>query len=167
MCTSIIFAGRLKEGAAGDFLDKVDELGRKYNYGIAKGIEALLPAAQGGITGVMRSLPAIFEVHDMQEVHCACDIDEDIRTAAKLGRQSRFFDFCREILACPGLEALSVLFFQEILPSDDNVRRQQGPWAEFVTLLNRWHTWQVEGFEPNRGAYLIADESPLLYSFRK
>lgn len=165
MCTSIIFAVKLRGESTAEFTKRVEELGREYEYGIGMGPAGLLPGARGEILAVLEPCQVIFEVHDLQEEHCACDIDEDIRVASKLGGQSEFFDFCREILVFPGLSDLSLLIFQDFLPTETNLRQQQGSYAEFVALVNKWHTWQVEGFEPNRGAYLIVDESPLLYKF--
>lgn len=165
MCMSIVFGASLAEGCSGEFADRLAELGRVYEYGLGIGREELLPEAGFDIFSVLSEPDVVFEVHDLPEKHCACDIDDDIRIASKLGRKSKFFDLVREVLVNENVQALSVLFFQEILPSPDNVRKQLGSYEDFVTQLNRWNTWQVEGFEPTRQAYFISDGTPFLFTF--
>lgn len=165
MCISIIFAPVIKDEEKDRFRSRIEELGWVYGYGIGMNRENLLPAARDSVMKTLNNPALVFEVHDLAEVHCACDIDQDIRNGSKSAKPSKFFDFIKEILEHRGLAALSVLFFQEQLPEPNNIRRHSGTYREFVNLLNRWNTWQVEGFEPTRQAYFIADESPLLFVF--
>lgn len=165
MCISIVFAVDIDEAGKGQFVERIGELGRLYGYGIGIGSDSLVPEAQQSAIRVLNNPAVAFEVHDLAETHCACDLDQDIRNGSKLGVPSKFFDFVKEILEYRGLFALSVLFFQEEMPGAGNVRCQLGSYGEFVNLLNRWNTWQVEGFEPTRQAFFIADESPLLFTF--
>lgn len=165
MCVAIVVAADIAAEEAARFEERIAELGRVYAYGIGMGSQNLLPAARDSVSSLLNKPGAIFEVHDLAEVHCACDIDQDIRNSSKLDKPSKFFDFIKEILEYSGLATLSILFFQEQLPEPGNVRRQIGTYREFLSLLNRWNTWQVEGFEPTRQAYFVADESPLLYTF--
>lgn len=165
MCVSIVFAASLPGDRTEPFVQRVEELGRLYGYGIGMGPEKLVPGVQMDIIRVMYHPDVIFELHDLPEPHCACDIDQDIRIASKLEGKSRFFDFVRETMEFKNIQALSVLFFQEIMPNETTVRKQLGTYEDFVELLNRWHTWQIAGFEPTRQAYYIADESPLLFTF--
>ncbi len=165
MCISIVFAVNLTNGQSGEFADRVRELGRVYEYGIGFGKKSLLPGAEETIVRTLCYPETVFEVHDLPEPHCACDIDHDIRIGSKLGRRSKFFDFVRETLEYGHINSVSVLFFQEELANDSNVRKHLGSYEDFVRLLDRWHTWQVEGFEPTREAYFIAEETPLLYTF--
>lgn len=165
MCLSIILAAGVDHAEAAWFVDRVEKLGRVYGYGIGMNQESILPAARESVIKALNNPAVVVEVHDLAEKHCACDIEQDIRNGSKLSKPSKFFDFVSELLEYRGLSALSVLFFQEQLPRPDNIRRHFGTYPEFVDLLNRWHTWQVEGFEPTRQAYFIADESPLLFVF--
>ncbi len=170
MCISIVFGVNLAQaeksnGQIQEFKNRVEELGRVYGYGIGLGREKLLPRAESEIVRVLAGPQVVFEVHDLPEPHCACDIDHDIRIASKLGEKNRFFDFVRETLEFGNIQSLSVLFFQEELPNENNIRKQMGTYEHFVELLNRWNTWQVEGFEPTRQAYYIADATPLLFTF--
>ncbi len=166
MCISIVFAANLADGQVNQFTGRVKELGQVYGYGIGLGREKLLPEAEPAIIKALSDPAVVFELHDLPEPHCACDIDNDIRIGSKLGGRSKFFDFVRETLAREEVRSLSVLFFQDELPNDHNVRKQLGTYPDFVALLNRWNTWQVEGFEPVRRAYFIADATPLLFTFR-
>lgn len=167
MCLSIVMAANLAGAEAPRFKDRVIELGRVYEYGIGMYLQKLVPAAQEAIIDLLHEPGVIFEVHDLAEAHCACDVDQDIRNGSRLGKPSKFFDFVKEILEYKGLSTLSILFFQEQLPEPGNIRKQMGSYGEFVDLLNRWNTWQVEGFEPTRQAYFIADDSPLYFIFTK
>ena len=165
MCVSIVVAANIAGAEAPGFKDRIKELGWGYGYGIGMYLQKLVPAAQEAIIYLLNEPGVIFEVHDLAEIHCACDIEQDIRNGSKLGKPSKFFDFIKEILEYNGLSALSILFFQEQLPEPGNIRKQMGTYQEFVDLLNRWNTWQVEGFEPTREAYFIADDSPLFFIF--
>ncbi len=165
MCISIVFGINSANGECENIRARVEELGRVYEYGIGMGEANLFPAARAGIISIMSRPEVVFELHDLPELHCACDIDHDIRIAGKLGKKSKFFDFVREALEHRGVGSLSVLFFQDELPAGGNIRKHLGTYDEFVNMLNRWNTWQVEGFEPTRGEYFIADASPLLYTF--
>lgn len=165
MCVSIVFGVNLANGKINKFTENVYKLGRAYDYGIGMGRESLLPGAEEAVVNALAGPDVVFEVHDPPEPHCACDIDNDIRTASKLGRRSRFFDFVREVIGLAGVRSVTILFFQEELPDMDNLREQYGSYADFVEVLNRWNTWQVEGFEPTRRAYYIADAAPLLFTF--
>jgi len=165
MCVSIIFSVKLADGNTDEFEKRVAELGEVYQYGIGIGKEKLHPVVWEGIPEGVSDQQVMFEVHDIPEPHCACDIDDDIRISSKLGRKSKFFDFVREILEFEGIEFISVLFFQEKLPDKNNIREHLGSFNDFVELLNRWNTWQVEGFEPTRQAYYIADDTPLAFIF--
>lgn len=165
MCISIVLAVNLTKDGAGEFINRVEELGRLYEYGIGIGPEKLLPQARPEIRKALSEPQVVFEIHDLPEPHCACDIDHDIRIGSKLGRKSKFFDFIRETLEYKDIQSLSILFFQEELPGENNIRKQFGTYDDFVDLLNRWNTWQVEGFEPTRRAYFIADAAPLLFTF--
>lgn len=165
MCVSIVVAVKIGGIQAAQFTERVAELGRVYGYGIGMGSQNLLPEARESIISVLNEPEVIFEIHDLTELHCACDIDLDIRNMSKLDKPSKFFDFIKEIIEYRDVSTLSVLFFQEQLPESGNIRRQLGTYLEFVNLLNRWNTWQVEGFEPIRKAYFIADESPLIFTF--
>ncbi|MHB9093076.1 MAG: hypothetical protein ACYC21_00270 [Eubacteriales bacterium] len=165
MCVSLVFAVNVAEDRMEGFKHRAAELGGLYGYGIGFGHENLLSGAKSAIIRVLGNPEVVFEVHDVPEPHCACDIDDDIRIASKTGTKSRFFDFVREIIEHEGLRALTVLFFQEELPGDTNVRKQMGTFEDFIRLLNRWNTWQVEGFEPTRRSFYIADDTPLLFTF--
>ena len=165
MCVSIVLAANLDSEQVKHFGTRVEDLGRLYGYGIGLGRENLLPGAKNQIAGILGTSDVVFEVHDLPEAHCACDIDDDIRISCKLGKKSKFFDFVSEILAYESIKSISVLFFQEELPGNANVRKQMGGYEQFVLFLNRWNTWQVEGFEPTRQAYFIADSSPLMFTF--
>ncbi len=165
MCISIVFALNADKEHAENIRDRVFRLGASYGYGIGLGRDKLLPGAGEEVFRILSEPLVIFEVHDLAEPHCACDIDHDIRISSKLGEQSRFFDFVRETLDSGELKSVSVLFFQDELPTVDNVRKQFGTYEDFVAQINKWNTWQVAEFEPNREAFFIADESPLLFTF--
>ncbi|PKM80280.1 MAG: hypothetical protein CVU89_14395 [Firmicutes bacterium HGW-Firmicutes-14] len=164
MCISIVFAANIPDTEAGNFKKRIEKLGNLYQYGIGMGEEMLLPGAGPEVKRVLSAPDIIFEVHDLPEPHCACDIDHDIRTGSKLGKMSRFFDFIREVLEYKGLKRLSLLFFQDEFPGADHIREEFGTFDDLADLLNRWNTWQVAGYEPTRRAYYIADESPLLFT---
>lgn len=165
MCISIIFGVNLTEDNEESFEKQVMELGSEYQYGIGLGVNNILPDAVPAVKDVMANPFLILEVHDLPERHCACDIDQDIRNGNRNGVKSKFFDFVRELMEIDCVNALSVIFFQEERPTPDNVRKSFGTFEDFVRLLNRWNTWQVEGFEPTRQAYFVSDESPLLFTF--
>lgn len=165
MCVSIVFGANLADGRVSEFIQRIDELGRVYEYGIGIGQENLLPGAGEKITTALSEPHVVFEVHDLPEPHCACDIDDDIRICSKQGQKSKFFDFIRETLEYEDIQSLSILFFQEELPDEHEARKHLGTYDDFVELLNRWNTWQVEGFEHTRRAYYIADEKPLFFTF--
>lgn len=165
MCISIIFGVNLTNECRDGFIRRLAELGQCYEYGLGIGQGSLLPGSAGEVMEVLKRPMIVFEVHDLPEPHCACDIDHEIRIGAKTGQRSRFFDFIREILGHKEVKSLAILFFQDDLPGGGNIRRQCGTFEDFTDRLNTWHTWQVEGFEPNREAYYIADFSPLLYTF--
>lgn len=165
MCVSIVFSLNMADEKLTAFIDRVGELGRVYEYGIGMGRESLFPGAAEAVTRIFADPDVIFEVHDLSEPHCACDIDDDIRNASKMDKKSKFFDFVGEVLGNEGAKSVSVLFFEEKLPDASNTRRQMGNYDDFEELLNRWNTWKVEGFEPTRRAYFIADDTPLLFTF--
>ncbi len=165
MCVSIVFALNLTEYDGKVFIEKIKKLGNDYQYGVGIGSEKLHPEIADTVPIILSKPDVVFEVHDMAEQHCACDIDQDIRNGSRTGRKSKFFDFVREIAELDGVSSLSIMFFEEALPDEINIRKHCGSLEEFVELLNRWNTWQVERYEPIRGAYEIADSSPLLYTF--
>lgn len=165
MCVSVVFAVNVTASDANAFEDKVRQLGNVYQYGVGIGYDKLHPEVKEKLPALLSEPQVIFEVHDMPEQHCACDIDQDIRNGSRTGAKSKFFDFVREIAESASVTALAVMFFEEELPDEFNIRRHFGNLEEFVLLLNRWNTWQVERFEPVRGAYEIADSAPLLYTF--
>jgi len=165
MCISIVFALNADRQQADAIKERVKQLGESYGYGIALGRDELLPGAGEEIFRILSQPEIIFEVHDLAEPHCACDIDHDIRISAKLDKKSRFFDFVGETIDNRDVDSVSVLFFQEELPNEDNVRKHSGTYEDFVIALNTWNTWQVAGFEPTREAHFITDESPLLFTF--
>jgi len=165
MCVSIVFGLNMASTKLTDVTDRVGELGRVYEYGIRIGRKGLFPDDIEAVTRLFADPDVIFEVHDLPEPHCACDIDDDIRSASKMDKKSKFFDFVGEVLGCEGMKSISVLFFEERLPDDSNTRRQMGNYDDFEELINRWNTWKVEGFEPTRRAYFIADDTPLLFTF--
>ena len=165
MCISIVFAVNLADGKEDDFKGRIYDLGLLYEYGISMGQDSLLAEAEDQIMSVLSDPDIVFEVHDLPEPHCACDIDDDIRLGSKLGKRSRFFDFVRETLEFDGVKSLSVLFFQEEPPDGKNLRTQLGVYEDFVDLLNRWNTWQEAGFEPTRRSHHIAEATPFLYTF--
>ena len=165
MCICIVFALNADRQQADAIKERVKQLGELYGYGIAMGRDKLLPGAGEEVFRILSHPEIIFEVHDPAEPHCACDIDHDIRIASKLGEKSRFFDFVGETLDSTDVESVSVLFFQDELPNEDNLRKHSGTYEDFVLALNTWNTWQVAGFEPTREAHFIADESPLLFTF--
>ncbi|HWI54871.1 MAG TPA: hypothetical protein VNT57_04220 [Desulfobacteria bacterium] len=165
MCMSVVFAVDFKESDENAIKEKVMELGNVYQYGVSIGPENLHPEVKDILPALLSEPQMLFEVHDMPEQHCACDIDQDIRNGSKTGRKSKFFDFVREISESGSITSLAVMFFEEELPDEFNIRKYYGGLEEFVQLLNRWNTWQVERFEPIRGAYEIADSTPMLYTF--
>jgi len=165
MCVSIVFGLNMADTKLTAFIDRVRELGGVYEYGIGLGRESLLPDAAEAVSRLFADPDAIFEVHDLSEPHCACDIDDDIRNANKMDKKSKFFDFVGEVMGYEGAKSVSVLFFEEISPDTSSARRQMGNYDDFEELINRWNTWKVEGFEPTRRAYFIADDTPLLFTF--
>lgn len=165
MCISIIFAANLAETETVAFTEKLEELGKVYNYGIGIGPEKLQPKVSDKLPALLCQPQVLFEVHDLAEQHCACDIDQDIRNGSGTGIRSKFFDFVSEIIQIEKLLSLSVIFFEEELPDATNIRRAMGGISEFVDMLNRWNTWQTERFEPIRQAYEIADSTPLYFTF--
>jgi hypothetical protein len=165
MCVSIVIGINLADENLENITTRVEELGKSYGYGVGIGYCRLQKDAQDGVIRVMADPQFVFEVHDLPEPHCACDIEQDIRNQNKLGQKSKFFDFVREILEYETLQSTSVLFFQDELPNENNIREQLGSYEDFVQAINRWNTWQVEGFEPTRKAYFIAESTPLFYVF--
>ena len=165
MCVSIVIAVNLTAEKIENFKNKIINLTAVYQYGIGIGCGNLHPECGPTINNLMSQPNVIFELHDLPEPHCACDIDDDIRLGSKNGYQSKFFDFVRETLECTEIASMSVLFFQEELPNENNVRKQLGNYEDFVSLINKWSTWQLGALEPTRKAYYIADASPLLYTF--
>lgn len=165
MCVSVIFAVSLTGSDAKEFKEKIKELGNVYQYGIGIGSEKLHPEVSDKLPKLLSKPQVIFEVHDIPEQHCACDIDQDIRNGSRTGSKSKFFDFVTEIAGSENIKSLAVMFFEEELPNEVNIRKHGGSLEEFVKFLNKWNTWQVERYEPIRGAYEIADSSPLLYTF--
>ncbi|WP_418792166.1 hypothetical protein [Phosphitispora sp. TUW77] len=169
MCVSIIFAIDADTDSDKDsstvMKERLTLLGESYRYGIGVGRDKLPPGAGEDVLRIFSESEIVFEVHDLAEPHCACDIDHDIRIGSKTGTKSVFFDFVEEVLNIDGLYTMSILFFQEELPTQDNIRKQSGTYEDFVAVLNNWHTWQVPGFEPTREAHFIADESPMLFTF--
>lgn len=167
MCVSMVFAVSVTKGRSEELKNRVLELGKTYSYGIGIGEENLNMSAREGILRAVPQEAVLFEVHDLPEPHCACDIEQDIRNNSKLGKLSKFFDFVREINEYYEIESISILFFQDELPCKENIRKQFGTLEDFVQLINRWNTWQVEGFEPTRQSYHIAEATPLLFTFTK
>lgn len=165
MCLSIIFGIRTGDGNSEKQKRKVAELADKYAYGLLAGVDKLKPADRDSVANIMKDSSMVFQIHDLPELYCACDIDYDIRNGSKLGTPSKFFDFVREVMETGDIQKIAVLFFEEIKPDDNNVRHHAGDFQDFMGLLNRWHTWQVEGFEPTREAYFIAEETPMLFTF--
>lgn len=166
MCVSIVFGIKVDDHNICSMERKIKKLGAKYEYGIEHGIEKLEEESQEQIARLFNNYNVIFEVHDLSEPHCACDIEEDIRNGAKLGQPSKYFDFVKETIEAEKVLMMAVLFYQDVKPDVNNVRHNIGNYNEFVKLINTWHTWQVEGFEPNRQAYEIADDSPLIFTFK-
>lgn len=164
MCISMVFCIKASQGI--DYLglekDIVERI-FKYGYGSGKGLTSL----KDEVAGLLReNLPdfTFFEVHDLGEPHCACDIDQDIRNKSKIGEESNFFKLVKELLNDERVKHFSVLFADNDYIEGHSIRRETGDFQAFFERLNKWHTWQVEGYEPNRNAYYIADYSPMLYS---
>lgn len=165
MCVAIIFTANVKEDSIEEFSEKVRELGESYQLGICMGLSELHPDSGPVMANLFTEAQVIFQVHDLTERYCACDIDQDIRNGSRNGKTSKFFDFAKELKEISGVASISVLFYQDELPNKETIREKFGSFEEFVKLLNTWSTWQVEGFEPTRQAYFVADSTPLLYTF--
>lgn len=89
MCVSIVVAASLEKAEPNSFEEKILELGRFYGYGIGMGQHNLLPAARESVVRLLNDPELIFEVHDLAESHCACDIDQDIRNRCKEDRSQK------------------------------------------------------------------------------
>lgn len=165
MCVGIIFNAHVEENSIQSFSDKVRALCDSYQYGICMGAANLHPDASPVVTDLFPGKQVSFQIHDIPELYCACDIDQDIRNGSRNGKPSKFFDFVKELKDSPGVTSFSILFYQDDAPKKETIREKYGSFEEFVNLLNTWNTWQVEGFEPTRQAYFVADASPLLYTF--
>jgi len=131
MCLSIVVGAGVAGINAARFKERVAELGRVYEYGVGMSQQSIFPAARESVISMLNETEVFFEVHDLAEAHCACDIDQDIRNGSRLDKPSKFFDFFKEIFDYRGLSALSVLFFQEQLPEPGNIRKEMGTYREF------------------------------------
>ncbi|ADG81907.1 hypothetical protein [Thermincola potens] len=165
MCISIVFCVKPEPAAnAAEVENSIKRMALNYGYGCGVGLPALVEKVALLVKDRFPDY-RFFEIHDLQEPHCACDIDHDIRIKSKLGERSTFFNLVHDILNFDKVEEFSILFTENEVEEGLTIREDSGGLGAFCERLNNWYTWQVEGFDPIRQAYYIADSSPYLYTF--
>ncbi len=165
MCISIVLC--IKPDVGHDIsAPQVAQIIEGFGYDCSIGSDKLLEEVAELLEQYMPDTMMI-EVHDAEEVHCACDIDQDIRNGSKLEAPSKFFEMLGKVMELQSVQEISVFFAYNDFGEDEEVRCEAGSFGKFCDRLNQWFTWQVPGYEPTRNSFFIAESTPFLFTIVK
>jgi len=149
----------------------MDELARKYEYGLLDGIEYCELDTKTGLE-VAKKNEGWDHLHLLQspvdrDVALAFNIHQELTDFEVKGEYPRFFDFLKELanIRTEKCEKLGVFFSGEWF-KNDRVRYSYGTVDDLITLLSMPGYWGIRYLIPETGRLQDCDEIPLIFDLQ-